>query len=58
MKYTFIVEDEGYKVEHTFTAIHVEDILRQFTSFMHGSGFTWIEPGTIVHDPEVSELKN
>lgn len=61
MKYTFVHEwgnenDEDYqRTEHTFNAETYDKILEQFQQFLQGAGFSYIQPGTIVYDPELAD---
>ena len=59
MKFTLIAEysdglyESDYsKVEHTFEAETLDRVLEQFTSLLQGAGYGWVQPGSIVHNPE------
>lgn len=59
MKFTFTAEYEDglyesdySKVEHTFEAETLDRVLDQFNSFLQGAGYGWVQPGSIVHNPE------
>lgn len=57
-KYTFIheygseIDSDFQRTEHTFNAETYDEILEQFQQFLQGAGFSYIQPGTIVYDPE------
>lgn len=59
MKFTFtaeyadgLYESDYSKVEHTFEAETLDRVLDQFNSFLQGAGYGWVQPGSIVHNPE------
>jgi hypothetical protein len=61
MKYTFIhewgteIDADHRRIEHTFNAETYDEILEQFQQFLQGAGFCYIQPGTIVYDPELAD---
>jgi hypothetical protein len=59
MKFTFVAEysdglyESDYsKIEHTFEGETLDRVLEHFTSFLQGAGYGWVQPGSIVHNPE------
>ena len=59
-KYTFTyeygTEEAGdYEiVQHSFSGETYDVILERFQQFLQGAGFCYIQPGTIVYDPEMA----
>ena len=60
-KYTFIhefgneLDSDYHRIEHKFNAETYDEILEHFQQFLQGAGFCYIQPGTIVYDPESAD---